>query len=139
MAVSPRGGGLRRRAVRLLAQPGQGVVFAQKGDNGLAAAVAGNKGVGNASGFPHQGKALGFQRAGEPFGGPELFKARFGMIPDVVGNIGKRLTSRVDGISDKSVVLLHYTPRVHGKLSAVRASVSMATFITCSSKSNFSL
>ena len=88
VAVGTRRGGLCRRAMCLLAQSGQSIIFPQQGDNGFTAAEAGDKGIRNPAGFTGQGETFRFQRAGNPFRGPELFKTRFRVIPDIVGNVG---------------------------------------------------
>ena len=123
----------------LLAEPRQGVKFAEEGNHRLARAEAGDKGVGDPAGIAGQLKAFRFQRIGQTRSGPEFLKAGFRMVPDIIGNGAKIVAPPLNNVIDKLINVFHYTPRCQGKFRAMRANVATAWVITLSSKSNFSL
>ena len=139
VAVGSRCRGCRFRAVGLLAEARQGVKFAEQGNDRLAFADAGDKGIRDPTRIASELETFCLQGVRQALGGPVLLKAGLRVIPDVIGDGAVRLASRLNHLVHKLKNGFHYTPRCQGKLSAIRARVSTASAMTLSSKSNFSL
>ena len=80
-----------------LIQTGQSVILAQIGDDGVAGAVFCTDGSGNGANAQLHPETLGFQIFGNGFGGGSLLQARFGVLPDVSGQVNQRILSGING------------------------------------------
>jgi hypothetical protein len=72
--------------VGLLAESRQGVKFAEQGNDRLALADAGDKGIRDPASIAGELETFRLQGVRQPLGGPELLKAGLRVVPDVIGD-----------------------------------------------------
>ncbi len=112
VAISPGNQLVVNRAGGLLAQAGQGVELAQKSDHGLARAIGGDKGGGDACDAGFHRKALILGHFLQILGGFVLFHARFGKLPYLIADLVEQLLFGLYGLADKFFLIHSFIPPV---------------------------